>query len=52
MTSESSGLTLLENHNFNCWAGKNPDQLLSVFIELEQMSPRQMLIGQFAKEVS
>ena len=29
MTSKSTGLTLLEAHNFYCWAAKNPDQLLS-----------------------
>ena len=28
MTSKSPGLTLLEAHNFNRWAAKNPDQLL------------------------
>ena len=30
MTSKSPGLTLLEAHNFNRWAAKNPDQLLSI----------------------
>ena len=29
MTSKSPGLTLLEAHNFNRWAAKIPDQLLS-----------------------
>jgi len=29
MTSKSPGLTLLGAHNFNRWAAKNPDQLLS-----------------------
>ena len=28
MISKSTGLTLLEAHNFNHWAAKNPDQLL------------------------
>ena len=28
MTSKSPSLTLLEAHNFNRWAAKNPDQLL------------------------
>ena len=31
MTSKSPGLTLLEAHNFNRWAAKIPDQLLSHF---------------------
>ena len=28
MTKKSPGLTLLEGHNLNRWAAKNPDQLL------------------------
>ena len=35
MTSKSTGPTLLEAHNFNRWAAKNPDQLLSILILLK-----------------
>ena len=34
MASKSTGLTLLEAHNFIRWAAKNPDQLLSGVLSL------------------
>ena len=41
MISKSPGLTLLEAHNFNRWAAKNPDQLLSAkFIKASKGSEK------------
>ena len=37
MISKSTGLTLLEAHNFNRWAAKNPDKLLY------KVSPKDMI---------